>query len=128
MKKIFIMLSIPVFLFACKDASNKNVASQDAADLIITNGKAALPGNDNNFAQAVDSKDGKIIKLGTIEEILKFKGDRTQVVDVKCKTVIPGLNDSHSHNRRGGRFYNSEFRWDGVKTLKRALEMLKEQA
>src|SRR5690606_17622123 len=62
------------------------------------------------------------------EEILKFKGDSTQVVDVKGKTVIPGLNDSHSHNIRGGRFYNSELRWDGVKTLKRALEMLKEQA
>src|SRR5690606_28584300 len=41
---------------------------------------------------------------------------------------IPGLNDSHLHLTRGGRFYNSELRWDGVKTLKRALQMLKEQA
>ncbi|WP_262484326.1 amidohydrolase [Chryseobacterium oranimense] len=42
--------------------------------------------------------------------------------------MIPGLFDSHLHVIRGGRFYNTELRWDGVKTLKRALEILKEQA
>ncbi len=42
--------------------------------------------------------------------------------------MIPGLNDSHLHVTRGGRFYNSELRWDGVTSLKEALRMLKEQA
>lgn len=32
------------------------------------------------------------------------------------------------HVIREGLNYNSELRWDGVKTLKRAMEMLKEQA
>jgi predicted amidohydrolase YtcJ len=42
--------------------------------------------------------------------------------------VIPGLNDSHLHVIREGLNYNMELRWDGVTSLKRALEMLKEQA
>ena len=33
--------------------------------------------------------------------------------------VIPGLNDSHLHAIRGGRFYNLELRWDGVESLER---------
>src|SRR5690606_22109058 len=65
---------------------------------------------------------------GTNEQILKLKGKKTKVIDAKGKRVIPGLFDSHMHMIRAGRFYNSELRWDGVKSIKRALEMLKEQA
>lgn len=96
------------------------------ADLIITNGKLALPGI--GFAQALATKNGKILKVGSNKEILALKDHSTRVIDVKGKTVIPGLNDSHSHNVRGGRFYNAELRWDGVTSLRRALQMLKEQA
>jgi predicted amidohydrolase YtcJ len=42
--------------------------------------------------------------------------------------VIPGLNDSHLHIIREGLNYNAELRWDGVTSLKQALQMLKEQA
>jgi predicted amidohydrolase YtcJ len=44
---------------------------------------------------------------------------------LKEKTVVSGLNDSHMHVIREGLNYNAELRWDGVKTLKRAMEMLK---
>lgn len=41
--------------------------------------------------------------------------------------MIPGLNDSHTHviNEKAG---NYNVRWEGLPTLKRALEMLSEQA
>jgi predicted amidohydrolase YtcJ len=41
---------------------------------------------------------------------------------------VPGLNDSHIHVIRGGRFYNLELRWDGVKSLQAGLDMIREQA
>lgn len=50
------------------------------------------------------------------------------MIDAKGRTVIPGLIDSHTHVIREGLNYNMELRWDGVRTLKRAMEMLKEQA
>ncbi len=49
----------------------------------------------NLFNEAVLIEDGIIKKTGTDEEILKFKHDR--VLDLRGKTVIPGLNDSHLH-------------------------------
>ena len=53
---------------------------------------------------------------------------RTKIIDLKGRTVIPGLNDSHIHVIRGGLNYNMELRWDGVPSLAIALRMLKEQA
>ena len=42
--------------------------------------------------------------------------------------MIPGLNDSHLHATRGARLYAAELRWDGVGSLARGLEMVREQA
>src|SRR5262249_44180542 len=44
------------------------------------------------------------------------------------RTVIPGLNDSHTHPIRGGLNYNLELRWDGVPSLADGLRLLREQA
>ncbi|WP_423213096.1 amidohydrolase family protein [Paraburkholderia ginsengiterrae] len=38
----------------------------------------------------------------------------TRQVDLKGRTVIPGLNDSHLHIIRGGLNFNMELRWDGA--------------
>ncbi|MFF2964048.1 amidohydrolase family protein [Streptomyces sp. NPDC057963] len=42
--------------------------------------------------------------------------------------MIPGLNDSHLHVIRGGLNYVLELRWDGLRTLREGLAMLREQA
>ncbi|WP_265130100.1 amidohydrolase [Chryseobacterium oranimense] len=98
------------------------------ADLIVTNGKITTMDDKNPEVQAIAIKDHKILQTGTNAQILKLKGSDTKIIDAGGNRVIPGLFDSHLHVIRGGRFYNTELRWDGVKTLKRALEMLKEQA
>jgi predicted amidohydrolase YtcJ len=103
--------------------------AQQKADLIIYNGKIATMQKQNEFVQAIAIKDGIILDTGTEKSILSaYKSSSTKLIDAKGKTVIPGLNDSHMHVIREGLNYNSELRWDGVKTLKRAMEMLKEQA
>ena len=98
------------------------------ADLILTNGKIATMEGEGRFAQALAVKDGKVLATGSNARIMKLKRDATQVIDAGGRTVIPGLNDSHVHVIREGLNYNMELRWDGVSTLKRALEMLREQA
>jgi predicted amidohydrolase YtcJ len=99
-----------------------------ATDLIVTNGKVATMVREGQFAQAVAIDNGKITAVGTNAQVLKKKTANTQVIDAGGRTVIPGLNDSHLHIIREGLNYNAELRWDGVTSLKRALEMLKEQA
>lgn len=102
--------------------------SAHATDLIITNGKVATMTKEGAFAQAVAIKDGKITAVGSNASVLKLKTAATQVIDADGKTVIPGLNDSHLHIIREGLNYNAELRWDGVTSLKQAMQMLKEQA
>ncbi|WP_020654108.1 amidohydrolase [Massilia niastensis] len=103
-------------------------AARAQADLIITNGKIATMAREGEFVQALAIKGGKIAATGSNESVLRLRGKATEVVDVGGRTVIPGLNDSHTHVIREGLNYNMEVRWDGVRTLKRAMEMLKEQA
>lgn len=98
------------------------------ADLILTNGKIATMTRDGEFVQALAVKDGRIAATGSNEAVLRLKESSTRVVDLGGRTVIPGLNDSHTHVIRAGLNYNLETRWDGVRSLGRAMEMLKEQA
>lgn len=98
------------------------------ADLIVTNGKIATMAREGEFVQALAVRDGKVLATGSTASILKLKRGHTQVIDAGGRTVIPGLVDSHLHVIREGLNYNMELRWDGVTSLKRALEMLKEQA
>lgn len=103
--------------------------AQHDADIIITNGKVATMNTANEFRESVAIRNGIIEDTGSSKDILsRYRNAKTKVIDAKGKTVIPGLNDSHMHIIREGLHFNSELRWDGVKTLKRAMEMLKEQA
>ena len=102
--------------------------AREQADLILTNGKVATMAREGEFVQAVAVKDGKVLATGSNAAVLKLKGANTRLIDAGGRTVIPGLNDSHLHVIREGLNYNMELRWDGVTSLKRALEMLKEQA
>ena len=101
---------------------------QEAADLILTNGKFASMNKSQPFAEAVSIRTGTFSSVGSVTEVMRDKGPRTQLIDVKGRTVIPGLIDSHTHPIRGGLNYNLELRWDGVPSLADALSLLREQA
>lgn len=48
-------------------------------------------------AEAVAVKDGIIIRVGTNEEILRLKTEKTLLVDLEGKLMLPGFTDSHMH-------------------------------
>lgn len=121
---IFLLLS--TFSAYCGDTSSRLVAAEDA-NLILRNGKV-VDVETGLFSSAVAVRDGKILFVGSDESSKSFEGPDTKVINLNGRTVIPGLNDSHLHVIRGGLNYNLELRWDGVRSLKQALAMLKEQA
>ena len=98
------------------------------ADLILHNGRLHTVDRAQPKATAVAIKDGRFIAVGNDGEAMALRGDATQVIDLKGRTVIPGLNDSHLHLIRGGLNYNLELRWEGVPSLVDALRLLKDQA
>jgi predicted amidohydrolase YtcJ len=72
------------------------------ADSVLFNGKIVTVDKDFSVAQAVAIKDGKIQAVGTNEEIQRLAGPSTQRMDLKGKTVIPGMADNHLHGVGGG--------------------------
>jgi predicted amidohydrolase YtcJ len=99
----------------------------DAADLILFNGKVTTLDRQNADVQAIAIRGGRFVAAGTEQDVMRFNGPSTRRVDLKGRRVIPGLIDSHMHVIRGGLNYNMELRWDGVRSLADAMRMLKEQ-
>ena len=67
------------------------------ADTVYHNGKILTVDERFSVAQALAVRDGKIMAVGTNAEILNLAGPKTQRLDLKGKTVIPGFIDTHSH-------------------------------
>src|SRR6201998_2298437 len=98
------------------------------ADLIVYNGKIATQNEQRSVVEAVAVLDGRFLAVGTDREIMAWRGEQTQLINLNKRTAIPGFNDSHTHLIRGGLNYNMELRWDGVPSLSLALGMLRDQA
>ncbi len=55
------------------------------------------------YAEAVAIKNDRIVKVGKNEEIKRWIGKNTKVIDLKGKTVVPGFIDTHIHVADFGR-------------------------
>ena len=114
-------------------ASRKNsgdtimTAPATAPDLILHRGLFTTLDRANPTASAVAITEGKFTAVGRDHEVIPLAGERTRIIDLKGKRVLPGLIDNHLHIIRGGLNFNMELRWDGVRSLADAMAMLKHQ-
>jgi predicted amidohydrolase YtcJ len=95
--------------------------------LILHHGRFTTLDRRNPQAEAVAIRDGVFTAVGSDAEILPLAGDATQLIDLKGQRVLPGLIDNHLHIIRGGLNFNMELRWDGVRSLATAMDMLRRQ-
>src|SRR5262245_54234344 len=102
-------------------------AMPSSPDLILFNCTVITLDKANPRASAIAVKDGLFQAVGADADILKLAGSGTQRIDLKRRTVMPGLQDNHIHVIRGGLNYNMELRWDGCSSLADAMAMLKAQ-
>ncbi|GMU51941.1 MAG: hypothetical protein AMXMBFR33_10870 [Candidatus Xenobia bacterium] len=68
-----------------------------SADQIYTNGTIITVAESQPEAEALAVKDGKILAIGSSQEVLKLQGPETIMVDLKGHTMVPGFVDGHSH-------------------------------
>ncbi|HEC41083.1 hypothetical protein LCGC14_1603170 [marine sediment metagenome] len=66
-------------------------------DLVLYNGKIVTMDEKESIAEAVAVYFNKIVAVGNNSDIQKDIGKETKVIDLKGRTVIPGLIDSHAH-------------------------------
>ncbi len=80
-------------------ASAQNIPPEVLAypELILYNGSVITVDEKFSIAQAIAIRGNKVFKVGTNDAILKFAGPNTRKIDLKGRSVIPGLIDSHSH-------------------------------
>ena len=72
------------------------------AELVAINGKVFTARDDNAIVQGFAVRDGKFVATGTSEEMKRFVGANTKVIDLAGRFVTPGLADGHFHNEGGG--------------------------
>jgi predicted amidohydrolase YtcJ len=99
----------------------------DAPDLVLVNGKVVTVDDRFTIAQALAVKGQRITAVGTSADIRKLTGPNTKVLDVRGRTVIPGLIDNHAHFVRVAEKWHSEMRLDGVTTRAEAVRMLQDR-
>jgi predicted amidohydrolase YtcJ len=124
MKKTIALLTAAFISFG---SYAQTINPSAGADLIVYHAKITTQTAAQRQASALAVKSGRIYAVGNDDEILALKDGNTRLIDADGRRLIPGLEDSHIHvlNERN---FNHKVRWDNVPTLKRALEMLTEQA
>jgi predicted amidohydrolase YtcJ len=63
--------------------------------LILHSGRIATQDQRQSFASAAAIKGDRFLAVGGDQDVLAYRGNQTQVIDVGGRTVIPGLYDSH---------------------------------
>ena len=89
MRKFFILLFTGTVFFSCSLFDKK-------VDLILTNGKIYTLDSNNSIVEAVAVKGGKIVAVGSSEEILN-KYNTTNIIDLEGNYTYPGFIDAHGH-------------------------------
>src|ERR1700684_189057 len=95
------------------------------AECILFNARFSTLDRKNASPEAVSIADGRFLSVGSARDVEATAGATTRRIDLQGRRVIPGLIDSHMHIIRGGLNYNLELRWDGVRSLSSALQMLR---
>src|ERR1700747_3083603 len=70
------------------------------ADTILRNGKVVTVDSAFTIAQSIAIAGDRIAAVGPNDAVAAHAGPATHVVDLKGKTVVPGLNDGHAHMDR----------------------------
>lgn len=87
-------------------------------------GKTDFPIIENG---GVATKDGKIIAVGTADEVAPLIGEHTQVIDATGKILTPGFVECHMHAKwTGENLLNLDFM--GVKSRQAILDAIAEKA
>jgi predicted amidohydrolase YtcJ len=93
MSVIAVVLSLVAHVFA---------QTLPTADTILINGHIVTVDAGFSIAEAVAIANGRFIAAGSTSAIRKLARPATTVIDLRGRTVIPGLADGHLHDAGGG--------------------------
>lgn len=73
-----------------------------SADIIFYNGSVVTVNQNDDIKEAIAIKGNKILAVGSLNVVNDFRGDSTEMIDLKGRTLLPGFIDSHIHFAMNG--------------------------
>lgn len=95
--RLFPKQSIPVVTLLLMLAVQACAPKVEPADTVLRNGKFVTVDPQKPEAQALAVRGDRIEAVGTNDEIARYVGPSTQVIDLEGLLAIPGFIDSHGH-------------------------------
>jgi predicted amidohydrolase YtcJ len=80
-------------LAGCRDA--------EPADLVLRHGAIYPQAGDTVTVETLAVRNGRIVYAGADAGVTTFIGDRTTVIELEGRMVLPGFHDTHVHPRSG---------------------------
>ncbi|MBI2821256.1 MAG: amidohydrolase family protein [Acidobacteria bacterium] len=98
---VLILFATQMQLFALQ--ISEEVGRRGYADTIFVNGKIVSMDDKSTSTdvgkiyRALAVKGDRIVKLGTAEEVKTLAGPQTKIFDLRGRTMIPGIVETHNH-------------------------------
>ena len=73
------------------------MSAAEDVDLVFVNGDIYTVNERQPHAEAIAVKKDRIAFVGSNEDAKKLASDKTRIVDLRGRTVVPGMTDSHCH-------------------------------
>ncbi len=96
----------------------------NGASLVLRHGTVYTVDEETPRAEGVAIRQDRIVFVGSDEELEAWIGPGTQVIDLRGRTVVPGLIDSHVHMEWYGR-YQEELSLYGTRSYDEVLERVR---
>jgi predicted amidohydrolase YtcJ len=104
------------------------MASTSIPDQVFLNGKIYTLNPTQPWAEALAVRGGKILRVGSSAEIKALASAGTEMIDLRGRMVLPGINDVHVHPLLGGRTALYETTFLPTLSLEKVLEVIRTAA
>lgn len=118
----FVLAVVSVLLASVVTSGQRGLATPDA---VFLNGKVITVDANFTIQQAFAIQADRFVAVGTNERVRALASRSTRVVDLRGRTVIPGLGDNHNHLYDSARIMRRGLSLDGVTSTAEALDRIR---
>ena len=113
--------------FALGIAAWPTFAQAEPPDLILHHAKIVTVDKQFSLQQAIAVEGNQIVKVGSNDEVLALQGEKTKLIDLQGKMLLPGLMDSHTHPT-GASLHEFDHPIPEMETIQDVLNYIKSRA
>ena len=99
---VIVVCALASFFLSLTSTYAQSAPSESPADIVLINGKIITVDAKDSIVPALSIHNGKIVAIGSNEKILALAPKSARIIDLRGRTVVPGLVDAHAHMDREG--------------------------